>query len=566
MRDLMRPLILGALVVGLVGCGGGEPPPLDPLTGDTGGPLTANERATDVLRYELTLEVDPDRQMIRGEGVTVLRALEPLETIELQLDPRFDVPGVRVGEEAARFERRGGILAVSLPRPATPGDEVRVAVRYRGRPYVATRAPWEGGFVWAHTADGQPWIATAVQGEGCDLWWPCKDHFADKPDGMDMRVTVPAGLSVALNGVLQSVDEEDDGRRTFHWVLGVPISDYNVSLNVGPFERIQTTYESINGTTVPIEFWALPEHAEDARRLIDDDLRHELDWYESTLGPYPWGGEKLGFVETPHLGMEHQTLNAYGNEFKRDAHGFDWLLQHELAHEWFGNLMTHERLNDAWLHEGFGAYMQPAYSLDRFGEAAYLHTMYDRYLSLQNCTPVVQDGDPTSAEAFTSDIYAKGAWTLHTLRWLVGDEAFWRATRRLVYDTAEPWALPYPIPPIYRSTDDFVRITSEEAGRDLAWLFDVYLRERDLPRLTTERDDTTLTLRWEVPGERPFPMPVPVEVDGAITVVPMPSGAGSLAVPAGAHVIVDPRMSVLRRLPIIGTCEEATAEREAKKR
>jgi aminopeptidase N len=261
--------------------------------------------------------------------------------------------------------------------------------------------------------------------------------------------------------------------------------------------------------------------------------------------------------------MEHQTLNAYGNQFKRDAHGFDWLLQHELAHEWFGNLMTHERLNDAWLHEGFGAYMQPAYSLHRFGEAAYLHTMYEMYLGLENCTPVVQDGDPTSAEAFTGDIYVKGAWTLHTLRWLIGEEAFWRATRRLLYDTAEPWGLPFPIAPRYRSTDDFVRIAAEEAGRDLGWLFDVYLQESELPSLSTERGDETLKLRWQAPGDRDFPMPVPVQVDGVVTTVEMAGGEGALTVAPDAHVVIDPRMEVLRRLPIIGTCEEARAEQAA---
>lgn len=563
-RRTLRLLVLVVVLPALGGCASHRP--LDPLTGDSGGPLSANERATDVVRYELTLEVFPDKKRIQGEGVTVLKALEPLETVEIQLDGRFDVPEVRVDGAAASFERRGGIIVASLPTPASVGDEVQVAVRYGGRPHVAIRPPWEGGFVWGETDKGQPWIATAVQGEGCDLWWPCKDHFADKPDRMDMRVTVPAGLSVALNGVLQSVDEKADGRRTFHWVLGVPISDYNVSLNVGPFTRIETSYEAINGATVPIEFWALAEHEEKARALIDDDLRHEIEWFESTLGPYPWGDEKLGLVETPHLGMEHQTLNAYGNQFRRDEHGFDWLLQHELAHEWFGNLMTHERLNDAWLHEGFGAYMQPAYALDRSGEAMYQHYMYEMYLRMESCTPVVQEGDPTANEAFTADIYAKGGWTLHTLRWHIGDEAFWRATRRLLYDTAEPWTLPYPIAPVYRSTDDFVRFASEEAGRDLGWLFDLYLRETDLPSLETERHGDTLTLRWNVPGDRPFPMPVPVDVDGVTTVVPMDGGEGTLSVSAGAHVIVDSHMKVLRRLPIIGTCEEARANREARRR
>ncbi len=550
-------LLLGALL--LPACATRRP--LDPWTADTGGPLSDHERATDVVAYELTLEVFPGRQSLRGTGVTVLRALERLTYVEVQLDDRFKISGVRVGDSAARFLRERGVVTVTLPSPIAAGDEVRVAIDYAGKPWVARRAPWDGGFVWGQTPDGRPWIATTVQGEGCDMWWPCKDHFADKPERMEMHVTVPEGLSVALNGVLESIEERVDGRRTFHWVVVNPISDYNVSLNVGPFERIETSYESINGVTVPIEFWAVER--EKAEALIEDDLRHQLDWYERRIGPYPWGNEKLGLVETPHLGMEHQTMNAYGNEYKRDDHGFDWLLQHELAHEWFGNVMTHERLNDAWLHEGYGAYMQPAYSLDRFGDAAYLHTLYDRYLRIENCHPVVPDGDPTSNEAFTGDIYAKGLWVLHTLRGMIGEEAFWRATRRLIYDTADPWELQPPISPIYRSTDDFVQIVNEESGADLTWMFDVYLREADLPTLETQRDDQGLELRWVVPGDRPFPMPVPVRVDGETRMVPMDDGRGVLPAAPTAAVVVDPEMKVLRRLPIIGSCEEIEAERDS---
>ena len=132
-------LLLGAVLVASGGCAARQP--LDPLTADTGGPLSENERATDVLSYELTLEVLPEKETIRGEGVTVLRALAPLETVELQLDARLDVPEVRVDGTVATFERRGGILAVSLPQPAARGDEVRVAVRYGGKPHVAVGRP-----------------------------------------------------------------------------------------------------------------------------------------------------------------------------------------------------------------------------------------------------------------------------------------------------------------------------------------------------------------------------------------------------------------------------------------
>jgi aminopeptidase N len=562
----LRPRLALALplIAALAGCAG--QPPLDPLTGDTGGPLTANERATDVVAYELTLEVFPEKKALEGTGTMMVRAREAIREVEVQLDPRYDVPRVRVDGKEASFTRERGVIAVALPEPLAAGGEARVSVDYRGKPWVALRAPWDGGFVWSEAPDGSPWIATAVQGEGCDMFWPCKDHFADKPERMEMHVTVPAGLSVAFNGRLQSVDEQPDGRRTFHWVVSSPISDYNVSLNIGPFERIETSWESVNGETVPIEFWALPSSEEKARRLIEDDLRHQIEWYERTLGPYPWGDEKLGLVETPHLGMEHQTLNAYGAGFERDDEGFDGLLQHELAHEWFGNLMTHERLNDAWLHEGYGAYMQPAYALDRYGDAFYHHSMYRSYLGLLNCEPVVRADDPTSDEAFNPDIYGKGAWTLHTLRALIGDEAFWRATRRLLYDTEEPWDLPYPIAPRYRSTEEFVAIVNETVGSDLTWFFDVYLREAELPILEVERGRDSLELAWSVPGGRAFPLRVPVRVDGEMHEVAMEGGRGSLAVEPEAHVVVDPEMVVLRRLPIIGDCEEATAARAARRR
>lgn len=549
---------LFTVLVAALGC---ATAPLDPRTAASGGPQTALAAATDVLAYELELEVFPQRRALAGVGTTIVRALEPVSAVELQLDARFEVPEVTVGGRPAAVDRSGGRLRIALPAPLQRGEEATVAVTYRGKPWVARRAPWDGGIVWSATRDGKPWIATAVQGEGCDLWWPCKDQFQDKPERMSIAITVPAGLAAATNGRLAGIDELADGRRRFRWQVGAPLSDYNVALNIGPFVRIEETYAGVNGASIPLEFWALPEHEAKVRTLVAEDLRPQLQWYERTLGPYPWGTEKLGFVSTPHLGMEHQTINAYGNDFRRDDFGFDRLLQHELAHEWFGNLVTHARINDAWIHEGFGAYMQPAYTLDRNGDAAYAHRMYETYLGIANCKPVVQEGDLTSEEVFTGDIYAKGSFALHTLRWLLGDEAFWRATRVLLYDTPEPWQLAYPIAPRYRSTDDVVRIFSEVAGRDLAWLFDAYLRHADLPRLEETRRDGELVLRWSAPGGGPFPMPVVVRVDGVDRRVEMAEGQSSLQVPTEARVVIDPDMKVLRWMPILRSCKELEAER-----
>ncbi|WP_160152528.1 M1 family metallopeptidase [Microbulbifer sp. ALW1] len=541
-------------------------PPLDPLIGDTGQPLSEVAQRADVKAYDLSLEIFPDKKAIKGTGRTEFLLLEDSAQVELKLDSRFDIEQILVNDQVAQFQKSGGILTIDLGQTFHQGEQVTVDVSYSGKPHIALNAPWAGGTVWKQTEDGQPWIATAVQGEGCDLFWPCKDHFADKADSMRIRLTVPNGLSAVTNGVLQGTNPVGDDKTEFDWLLSVPASDYNIALNIGPYSRIQQSYTSTNGAQVPIEFWALSKNAEKAQQLIDNDLLQQIEFYERQLGPYPWGDQKLGFVETPHLGMEHQTINAYGKEYKRDEYGFDWLLQHELAHEWFGNLITHEKLNDAWLHEGFGLYMQPAYSLDHFGNAAYNHSMYKSYLGLMNCKPIVLEGDITSEQAFNSDIYGKGGWTLHTLRWLIGDKLFWQATRELLYGTDNTAALAYPIAPRYRNTQDFIDIVNKLTGEDYNWLFDVYLKQAELPELVRQQQEGSIALTWKTSDELPFPMPVPVSVNGELQVYEPIDGIITIAASADDHVVIDPEMKVLRYLPIIGQCEENTEKRKKRKK
>ncbi|WP_299074566.1 M1 family aminopeptidase [uncultured Paraglaciecola sp.] len=537
-------------------------PPLDPIIGDTGKTFSAIANSTDVVSYGLHLEVFPDSKSIAGVGYSQFLITQNTSQVELKLDSRFDISQILVDEQMAKYDRLGGVITIQLPSAKVVGDIVNVAVHYAGKPHIALNAPWSGGFVWSETENGTPWIATAVQGEGCDLFWPCKDHFADKADTMEISLTVPQTVSAVTNGILMSTVKIDDKRHTFNWQLSVPASDYNIALNIGPYTRIQQSYTSINGESVPIEFWALNENAAKAQSLINDDLLQQVSFYEELLGPYPWGNQKLGFVETPHLGMEHQTINAYGKKYLRDKNGFDWLLHHELAHEWFGNLVTHEKLNDAWIHEGFGLYMQPIYSLYKFGEAAYIHTMYESYLGLVNCHPVVLEGEITSQQAFNSDIYGKGGWTLHTLRWLVGDQLFWQATRQLLYGTADTKALTYPITPRYRNTQAFIDIINQLSSEDYSWLFEVYLKRAALPELLQTRTDKQLVLTWKTPDNLPFPMPITISINGETAIYTTQDDQITLDVLPQDHVIIDPQMKVLRYLPIIGLCEENQAKRD----
>ncbi|MBF7074897.1 M1 family metallopeptidase [Glaciecola sp. MH2013] len=536
---------------------------LDPLVANTGQPFSEVARKTDVIAYEIDLELFPGSKSISGFGSATFTMLEPSSQLELKLDPRYLISRVEVDGEPASYVAKNGSILIKLKDEASPKQRVKASVFYSGQPHIALNAPWDGGFVWDKTPSGEDWIATAVQGEGCDVFWPCKDHFADKADSTSIKLTVPSNLTAVTNGKLQKTIALANNRTRFEWLLSVPASDYNIALNVGPYGYIKRDYKSSNGQTVPIEFWPLKENQKKAESLVEDDLVQQLAFFEKHLGPYPWGTEKLGFVETPHLGMEHQTVNAYGRNYKRDKHGFDWLLHHELAHEWFGNLMTHERLNDAWLHEGFGWYMQPAYSLYKDGEAAYQHRMYESYLRLKNCKAIVLDGDISSDDAFNSDIYGKGGWVLHTLRWLIGDELFWQASRELVYGQADKVnTLLSPITPRYRNTQDFIDIVNKMTNEDYSWLFDVYMKQASLPELIVHRDESHLALSWKTPNQLPFPMPVPVSIDGDTLIVKIDPQAQntSLPVSTSSHVIIDPQMSVLRKLPIIPTCEERIAE------
>lgn len=533
-------------------------PPLHPQTEISSGELSALQTAYDVKHYTLSIEIDPDRRFITGDIQMRAVAIESLDEIELDFDPRFTIESVAINNNPAVFEKRGGKLLLS-------GQNVRSAssfttsVSYSGRPYIAENPPWDGGFVFDRTDSGEHWIATAVQGRGCDLYWPCKDHISDKPEeGADMHITVPSNLVAVMNGLLVSEQITGD-RTTYHWRTTNPISTYHLAINIGPFEKFELEHRNgISGNNViPIIFYHVTDDMEKIEKLIADDFVEQLAWFERVLGPYPWGEEKIGIVEIPYLGMEHQTMNGYGNGFTLDPHGFDWLMQHEFAHEWFGNLMTQEESRDFWLHEGMAAHMQPLYARDVIGEAGYWSRMWDNYNEIQNCKPVVPEGLVSQSYHDTNDPYYKGSWSLHTLRWLMGDEKFWRSIRRLIYDTADPWSLHYPITPTRRSTEDFIRIASEEHGEDLNWFFDIYIKKKDLPVLKEERLDSGIRISFENYPDLLFDMPVEIVEGGRSRMVTIPTDGSFYSIAADASLVIDPDTKVFRNF---GTSEACTSD------
>lgn len=535
------------------------PDGLHPQTALTGGTMSAAQAAYDVQHYTLKLSVEPSNKHIAGIVVMRAKILSPLNEIELDLDPRFEVGVTTLNGEKVTSRTVGGKLILQANSQLDAGTDVETTVAYGGYPHVALKAPWDGGIVWAKTKDDKDWIATAVQGNGCDLFWPCKDHVADKADeGADMIITVPKGLTAAMAGVLHAVSLGKD-TETFIWKTAKPIAPYHIALNIGPYVVIKDSYTSVNGTKVPIEFYALPENKKKAEKLIKNDFKDQIKKLESHLGPYPWGDEKVGIAETPYLGMEHQTMNAYGNKYRMDDRGYDWLIQHEFAHEWWGNMLTQKRSKDIWLHEGTDTYMQPVYSEDLGGKPAYAKAMNTLYRQIQNCYPVVPEGDPTDNEMTAgNDIYYKSAWMLHTLRGMVGDDLFWQALRTVLYGKAEASDIQYPIKSVNMNTEEFIKIFNGVVDRDLTWVFDVYLRESAPVMLNQQRSNSALDLNWDAPGNRTFPMPLEISINGELTVLDMTSGSARLSINPDDKIIIDPDHKILMHREGGKICDTAT--------
>lgn len=524
-------------------------------TYDSGGPLIPEQAAYDVTFYDLVLAVHPSDSSIEGSLTAVARALAPLKHFVLDLDPLLQVRSVTQsqpghGSVALDYERRAGKLWIELPDPVGSNETVTVTVDYGGKPRPAPNAPWSGGFSWSRTPGLEPWIATTCQQEGPDIWWPSKDHPSDEPDSMALHITVPAPLVVASNGHLVGVDSHDDSTVTWNWFVSTPINGYDVALNIAPYRTIEERYTSVSGETFPVIFWVLPENYDRGRRLMTEIMEH-LRFYEEVAGPYPFRADKYGVVETPHLGMEHQTIIAYGGRFQNGAMtggvdwGFDALHHHELAHEWFGNVMTNADWKDMWLHEGFGTYMQPLY-LERSqgidAARAYLASLRD---NIENRRPVAPRASQTAKQIYGGDIYFKGAWVLHTLRFLIGDAAFFRAVRRLAYPDPAMERVTTGEQTHFATTDDFIAIAEREAGTDLDWFFEVYLRQPKLPRLETRLSGDTLTLWWETPDDLAFTLPVEIQVDSETMRIPMPGGRGRIALSGGTAVAIDPNGWIL---------------------
>lgn len=515
----------------------------------SGGPILPEQATYDVKFYKIDLKIEPDKKYISGATTIDALITGPLKTFVLNLDTVFTVEKITINNKSIDFIHKRGLIKVDLTgNDVKIGDLLTAKVFYSGKPIEAKRAPWDDGFVWEKTKDGSDWVGVTCQGGGADVWWPCKDHPSDEPDSVSINITAPANLVCASNGKLISEDENDDGTKTTRWFVSTPINNYNVNITLAPFKKIEHIFTSITGETFPVEFYVLPESYDTAKVFTEQFLGH-LKFYEKYCGPYPFRANKYGIAETPYLGMEHQTIIAYGNGYKNNKFGFDWLHHHELSHEWWGNLVTAKDWRDFWIHEGIGTYMQAVYAEELLGSEGLQNYMLD--LKMMNTKPVLLEGSITSNEAYYPDIYNKGAWFIHTLRYYLGDETFFTILKRWAYPTEEMEKATDGSQCRFVTTEDLINQAEELSAKKLQWLFDVYLKNAKLPELGAvliEKDyENELRLKWNTPDKSLFEMPVQVLLGDELKTLKMNDGRGKIKFSSVIKPVIDPNNWIAKK-------------------
>jgi aminopeptidase N len=522
---------------------------------DSGGPLMPEQAAYDVTFYELSLDINPQTKSIAGSNHITAIVKKPFSHFVLDFDARFVIDSVYVCDNdnmsRSTYERNGSKIYIDVKRKQVAGTTFAATVYYHGQPRVAPRAPWSGGFVWDTTDTGEPWISVACQNNGADLWWPCKDHPSDEPDSMALHFTVPENLQCISSGQLRKITKNKVGTSTFHWFVSTPINNYGLSFYIGPYTKEEYEYTSVTGESMPMFFYYFPEHKNEFKNFMPQ-IPQQVQFFEELLGPYPFRIDKYAAVEAPYLGMEHQSciaygvLNAGGSGYNYGM-GFDALHLHELAHEWWGNMLTASDWKDFWLHEGFATYMEALYAAHLNGQDGYNTLMNMFNSSIRNTIPLAPEESRSTGQMYGGDIYYKGAWVLHTLRYVIGDDDFFEALQRFLYPDPALKNIKDGSHCRLVSSEEFIETVQNVSNQKLDWFFQVYLRQASLPVLQTWIEDDSVHLLWKTANDIPFPVDVPVKIGDDIQIADMSTGRASLKLDPFVPPHIDPNNSILKQ-------------------
>jgi aminopeptidase N len=438
------------------------------------GQLDEDRAGYDVFFYDLDLVLDPVRKRLGGMVEIHFKAISGLSTLRIDLYENLHITGMKLSGKEVTWTRNDRAVYVSPPHPLLPGHDYILTVQYEGKPTRAKNPPWGGGVVWEKDEDGNPWIGVACETVGASLWFPCKDHLSDEPDSVRFRMTVPAGLQVISNGMMQS-HTSLQGKETYTWLTRYPVNTYNITFYAGKYEHFSDTMLTPHGI-LDLDYYIMPQNLDRAKNHFLQ-VKDVISLYSRFYGPYPWMREGFRLVESPYEGMEHQTAIAYGSGYSNRAWlGGDYVIVHEAAHEWWGNAVSVSDFSDIWLHEGFATYSEMLFAESTLGyENSLLYARYNIAALIKNRFPVV---GPTGVSFWNdrdNDVYNKGAMILHTIRNIVNDST-------LFFDILQTFYSEYAAAS-HVTTEDFIRIVEKKTGTDWHDFFEVYLHRNEVPVL-----------------------------------------------------------------------------------
>lgn len=476
------------------------------------GELSPARTCYDVKHYDLRLQINPDQKSIKGSNIITYQVQEDTKLLQIDLDPSLKIIAIRQDKNKLKFERTERAVFVKLSKVQKKNSLYSIEIQYEGLPIVAKLAPWDGGFVWKQDASGKPWVGVACQGIGASIWYPCKDHWSDKPDSVRLQYDVPKGLMAVANGTLVKKEEIGDWSR-YIWKTSYPINNYNITLNIGNYQHFSDKYIARDGQHLALDYYVLPENLEKAKKHFEQEVKKMLGCYEILFGKYPFWNDGYALVETPYLGMEHQGAIAYGNQYKMGYNGsdltgtgiqksFDFIIIHETGHEYWGNSVSGYDKSDMWIHEAFCTY----------GEALYVECLQGKekaFNYINGWKRIVRDDNPIVPRPFSnqegsSDMYFKGALMLHTLRHVLDDDAKWL---KIIYDFAQDFK-----GKITRTEEVFAYF-EKKMQKKVKKIFEQYLLHTQIPTFEYKIENNTLQYRWLADVER-FEMPVVLELDG----------------------------------------------------
>ncbi len=460
------------------------------------GSINSERDWWDVLRYDINVQPDYVSKKISGKVIITYKVVKDSKAaMQIDLQEPMMITGIEQEKSGKRkFTREGNVYHVDVKNTAVNTIQ-KLTIQFEGFPRVAVNPPWDGGWIFTKDAKGRPWMTVACQGLGASVWYPCKDHQSDEPDnGASLSITVPDSLVAVANGRLAGKKAAKKGFTTWKWEVKNPINNYNIVPYIGKYVNWTEVYNGEKGN-LDCSYWVLDYDLEKAKKQFTQ-AKDMLKCFEYWFGPYPFYEDSYKLVETPHLGMEHQSAVAYGNKFLngylgRDLSGsgwgkkWDYIIIHESGHEWFANNITANDIADMWIQEGFTCYSETLYTECLFGKKAADEYTQGLRKGIQNDLPVI--GPYGVNQEGSSDMYNKGNNIIHTIRQVIDNDSLFRQILRGLNKD------------FYHKTvtsSEIENYISQKSGKDLSKIFNQYLRTTNIPVLEYKVNNNTITYRW----------------------------------------------------------------------